>query len=255
MRPHNGHPDLLREDQDHATSLFDRGRSPVTNPVGVSRHVERVAGHWFRGWFVVHMWSVTLRILDSIIINYNDTVFSTIMSNGETAYMDTIVVNIVCVLMYFLVPSLTTYFVGHAATSGFFGKLAGVVATGAKVAAAGAGGAGVLAGAFSRSGSAGSTASGNTSAALISASPRGGGGGGGSPALPQGPPPPLALGPGGGYLLGGGSPVGLPPGGGPLPPLSGSNVASIPVRQLPLSPQPRPVPVRAPGYTPYEIVY
>ncbi len=124
---------------------------PLSLTLSVFPGMERVAGHWFRGWFVVHMWSVTLRILDAIIINYNDTVFSAVMNNGETAYMDTIVINLVCVLMYFLVPSLTTYFVGYAATSGFFGKLAGVVATGAKVAAGGAKAAGVLAG-FSRSG-------------------------------------------------------------------------------------------------------
>jgi hypothetical protein len=74
------------------------------------------------------------------------------------------------------------------------------------------------------------------------------------PALPQGPAPPRASGPGGRHLLGGGSPMGLPPGGGPLPPLSGGNAAAIPVRQLPSVPQPRPVPLEAPAYSPYEII-
>ncbi len=223
---------------------------PLSLTLSVFPGMEKVAGHWFRGWFVVHMWSVTLRVLDSIIVAYNQTVFDAAMRSGETAFMDSILINVVCVLMYFLVPSLTSYFVGYAATSGFFGKLAGVVASGAKVAAFGAGAFGKIAGG---AGAAGSVSTGSGALATVSGG-GGGGSGGGSPALPTGPNPPLALGPGGGCLLGGGSPVGLPPGGGPLPPLSGANASSIPVRQLPVTPQPRPVPLPAPAYTPYEVV-
>ena len=222
---------------------------PLSLTLSVFPGMEKVAAHWFRGWFVVHMWSVTLRLLDAIIINYNDTVFSAGMNNGETAFMDTIIINLVCLLMYFMVPSLTTYFVGYAATSGFFGKLAGVVATGARVAAGGAKAAGSMAG------SAASGASVGNAAQMGAATPGGGGGSGGGPTgLPPGPKSPLALGPGGGHLLGGGSPLPLPPGGGPLPPLSGGNALSIPVRQLPHSPQPRPIEVPAPAYSPYEII-
>ncbi|MBD0255894.1 MAG: hypothetical protein ICV83_09260 [Cytophagales bacterium] len=222
---------------------------PLSLTLSVFPGMEKVASHWFRGWFVVHMWSVTLRVLDSIIVAYNDTVFDAAMNNGETAFMDSILINLVCVLMYFLVPSLTSYFVGYAATAGFFSKLAGVVATGARVAAFGVGEGGKMA-----SASGGSFSGSSTSTAATYGGGGGGNGGGGGPALPQGPASPLALGPGGGYLLGGGSPTLLPPGGGPLPPLSGGNAAAIPVRQLPSVPQPRPVPLEAPSYSPYEIV-
>jgi hypothetical protein len=224
---------------------------PLSLTLSVIPGMEKVAGHWFRGWFVVHMWSVTLRILDSILVTYNQTVFATAMGNGETAFMDAIIINVVCVLMYLMVPSLTTYFVGYAATGGFFGKLAGVISTTAAAAAFGAGVAGKVFG--------GSRAAGSSTSApgqVTGTYPSGGGPfspGGAPTGLPPAPQP-LGLPPGGGYLLGGGSQVGFPPGPQPLPPLQGGNALSIPVRQLPVSPQQRPSYTEPPVYIPYEPV-
>jgi hypothetical protein len=191
------------------------------------------------------MWSVTLRLLDAIIHNYNAAVFDTVGGSPLTL-MDALVINVVCMLMYFMVPSLTSYFVGYAATNGFFGKLAGIVSTG--LLAAGK----LSMGKAGTSTASATPAAGNSAYAGLSGGGGNGGGGGGS--LPPGPPPPLAIGSGGNHLLGGGSPVGMPPGGGPLPPRSGSSAASIPVRQLPVSPQPRTVSVEAPGFDEYQIV-
>ncbi len=218
---------------------------PLSLTLSVFPGMEKVAGHWFRGWFMIHMWSVTLRLLDAIIHNYNAAVFDTVGGN-PLSLMDALVINVVCMLMYFMVPSLTSYFVGYAATNGFFGKLAGIVSTG--LLAAGK----LSMGKAGTSTASATPAAGNSAYAGLSGGGGNGGGGGGS--LPPGPPPPLAIGSGGNHLLGGGSPIGMPPGGGPLPPRSGNSAASIPVRQLPVSPQPRTVPVEAPGFDEYQIV-
>ncbi len=102
---------------------------PLSLTLSVFPGMEKVAGHWFRGWFMIHMWSVTLRLLDSIIHNYNAAVFDTV-GGSPLSRMDALVINVVCMLMYFMVPSLTSYCVGYAATSGFFGNLSGVVSPG-----------------------------------------------------------------------------------------------------------------------------
>jgi hypothetical protein len=188
---------------------------PLSLTLSVIPGMERIASHWFRGWFVVHMWSVTLRILDSIIVNYNETVFNTAMANGETAFMDSIIINLVCILMYLMVPSLTTYFVGYAATSGFLGKLAGIVASI---------GAAAVFGAKASSGgrSAGSSATSGT-----------------NPNSTNGGPYPPSSG-GSPTSSMSNRPLGFP---------SGGSAQSIPIRQPPVTPQPKPVPVYSPAST------
>ncbi|MDJ1485924.1 hypothetical protein QNI16_35915 [Cytophagaceae bacterium YF14B1] len=219
---------------------------PLSLTLSLFPGMEKVASHWFRGWFSVHMWSVTIRILDAIIHNYNQAVF-THMSDSSTVMIDSLVVNIVCMLMYLMVPTLTSYFVGQALTNGFLSKLAGTAATVVGTAMA----AGKVFGgaASSRAGSSiGQNGSSLTNLGSIG-SPSGGGG---SPALNQAASQPL-LGSGGNQGLLGGPPISPSPvgggGGGPLL-LSGGN-ASIPVRQKPPTPQPRINANKIP-YTDYE---
>lgn len=222
---------------------------PLSLTLSVIPGFEKLGGIWFKGWFHVHMWSVTLRILDSIIITYNQTVFSTAMNNGDTAFVDTIIVNIVCLFMYLMVPTLTSYFAGQAMTSGFLSKLAGLVGATA-----------MLAGKMMSGSSVGGSSQTATPATAGAGSWSYGGGGGSpippfgsAPMLPTGNSPAGMLGMGGTHLLGGGSPLPLPPGPMPMPPLQGGSAHSIPIRQMP-SPQPRIAPVQAPAYAPFEIV-
>lgn len=218
---------------------------PLSLALSVFPGMEKVAGHWFRGWFVVHMWSVTIRILDSIIHTYNRAVFSP-TGDSPTVMMDSLIINVVCILMYLMVPTLTGYFVGHVNTSGFFSKLAGAAqavmrTTAAAGSAFGAGsgmaGAGMAGSPAMNLGNVGTPSGGGGSPALGRAAGRAqlNGGQGLAGLLGSPPNPPMPIGGGGNPLL-----------------LSGGNVA-IAVRQKPPAPQPR-VRMDHIPYSPYEKV-
>ncbi len=102
---------------------------PISLLLSLIPGMDNLGSYWFKGWFVVNMWSITLRILDLIIVTYNESVYRSMMSGGETSILDSLIINLVIFFMYLLVPTLTSYFVGHATVNGFLGKLAGVVAT------------------------------------------------------------------------------------------------------------------------------
>ncbi len=222
---------------------------PLSLALSVFPGMEKVSGHWFRGWFSVHMWSVTIRILDAVIHNYNQAVF-THMTDSSTIMIDSLVVNIVCMLMYLMVPTLTSYFVGQALTNGFLSKLAGTAATVVGTAMA----AGKLFAGGAAAGKAGSAIGQSGSSALNLGTVGSPSGGGGSPALGQASSQPLLNGGNGTQGLIGGPPNSPSPiggGGSPLL-LSGGNVA-IPIRQKSPTPQPR-INVNQIPYTSYEPV-
>ncbi|MDJ1505228.1 hypothetical protein [Xanthocytophaga agilis] len=227
---------------------------PLSLAISVFPGMEKVASHWFRGWFSVHMWSVTLRILDAIIHNYNQAVFSTLWEN-DPWMVDSLIVNLVCMLMYLMVPTLTAYFIGQTLTGGFLSKLAGtasaVLGAASSMASFGAGAAKIGAGTAK-----GASAGGAMNLGTIGVPPSGGGG---SPVLTGGATAnQLNYGNSPAGLLGGGSPSPLPGGGGGFPPmLSGGNTA-IPIRQKSPAPQPRINTYSQSNskveYTPYELV-
>ncbi len=215
---------------------------PLSITISVFPGMEKVAGHWFRGWFSIHMWSVTICILDAIIHNYNKSVFASADSYAnQMVMMDAMIINLVCIIMYLMVPTLTSYFVGQALTNGFLSRASSIAKT---VASAAVTAASMGAGMFAGAGAAGSSAAsaGNTGALnLGSMGTPPMGGGGGSPALASGASM-RQLGSGNAGLLGGGSsPAPLPPSGG-LGPITGSGSNAIPIRQLPVPAPQRPSP-------------
>jgi hypothetical protein len=224
---------------------------PLSLALSVFPGMDRVSGHWFRGWFSVHMWSVTIRILDAIIHNYNQAVFAH-LSDSPTILIDSLVVNIVCMLMYLMVPTLTSYFVGQALTNGFLSKLAGTAAT--VVGTAMAAGKLFAGGAAKATSAMGQSGSGSGSSAISLGNVGSPSGGGGSPALGQAASQPLLNGGNGTQGLLGGPPNSPSPVGGGGSPLllSGGNVA-IPIRQKAPTPQPRINAANIP-YTNYEPV-
>jgi hypothetical protein len=149
---------------------------PISLMLSLIPGMDNLGSYWFKGWFVVNMWSVTLRVLDLIIVTYNESVYRSMMSGGETSILDSLIINLVIFFMYLLVPTLTSYFVGQSATNGFLGKLAGVVATTLFATSA----KGKLMGGTSATSSAGSSADAGSKGTgpALSPSPSGGGGGG-----------------------------------------------------------------------------
>ena len=224
---------------------------PLSLTLSVFPGLRGVAGFWFKGWFTVHCWSITIRILDAIIHTYNKAVFAH-LSDSSTVLMDSLIINIVCIIMYLMVPTLTGYFIAHTNTNGFLSRLG---ATAQKTAKTVAGLAGLFGGAASRAVSSKTSSVGQSGTSAIhlgSVGTPSGGGGGGSPVLSQPASQPLLNGSSNQGLLGGPPYSPSPSGGGSPLLLSGGN-ASIPIRQKPPTPQPR-INVNQIPYTNYEPV-
>jgi hypothetical protein len=226
---------------------------PLSLTLSVFPGMRGIAAFWFKGWFTVHCWSLTIRILDAIIHNYNQAVFAN-MSDSPTILIDSLVVNIVCMLMYLMVPTLTGYFIAHTNTTGFLSKLAGTAKTVVSTAVAAGKSFGGGAASSKTGASAGQGGSTNGASAMNLGNVGSPSGGGGSPALGQAASQPLLNGgPGTQGLIGGPPYSPSPVGGGGSPLLlSGGNVA-IPIRQKAPTPQPRINAANIP-YTSYEPV-
>lgn len=108
--------------------------------------------HWFKAWLSVSFWNLTLGLLDSLVVTYQQTMvaqFGTTPAFGEgiSNGIELVVVNIVIIAMYLSVPMLTSLYINsHAAGQllGSAGRMAGAVMAnstraGAAVAQAGAG--------------------------------------------------------------------------------------------------------------------
>ena len=78
-------------------------------------------GHWTRIFFSVSLWSLTLAILDAIMVNFmaGFTVASGSTLTEAAAVLDLLVVNGVVILMYLSVPVLTSFYLGASAAGSF----------------------------------------------------------------------------------------------------------------------------------------
>lgn len=134
-----------------------------------------LAMKWFQSYLSVQFWSVTLAILDALA---NVIAKSYELAPAAlTSDVALIAVNIVIVIMYFMVPYLTSFMMGQAASGQFLSKVVGMAASGAKMAGSMAsGGVGTI-GSFAAKGATGamSTASSaiNTASSIGNSSPSG----------------------------------------------------------------------------------
>ena len=142
----------------------------ITGPIAISLSVLPVFGQlgqkWFQNYLSVQCWSITLVILDNLVVLYRNLSqhqlgLMTGLSVSEAAEkLDMLLITIVIAILYFMVPYLTSLFIGQTQSAIYPAK---VVATGAAATILAAKGAAMVSGA----GGASTAASGFQSAGAV----------------------------------------------------------------------------------------
>lgn len=154
----------------------------VTGPIAITLSVLPMFGQlvykWFQNYLAVQCWSITLVILDNMVVLYRHLsqhrlgLMHGLSVSEATEKLDMILITLVIALLYFLVPYLTALFVGQTQSAVYQSR---VIAAGAGAAILTAKGAAMLSGAASlpvAASSAGSAA-GNSKGAMEDASAAG----------------------------------------------------------------------------------
>ncbi|QNE42012.1 hypothetical protein F1C16_20525 (plasmid) [Hymenobacter sp. NBH84] len=147
---------------------------PITLSLSVIPAFAQLAKHWLQNFVSVHLWSLTFAVLDLLYSFYaqQQTQVEPMLPGTQQADQDTsfLIMSVAFVVLYFMVPYLTSLVIGGSAVQGFLASFGGMVA-GAATAAAGvvAPGGGGLSSALGRimgnGRSAGSGGGGNSGAA------------------------------------------------------------------------------------------
>jgi hypothetical protein len=138
----------------------------VTGPIAISLSVLPIFGQlvqkWFQNYLAVQCWSITLIILDNIVVLYRHLSQHRLglmhgLSVSEAAEkLDMILITLVIAMLYFMVPYLTSLFIGQAQSAMYPAR---VLATSAGAAVLAGQGAAALGGASRLTSSAASTIS------------------------------------------------------------------------------------------------
>ncbi|MDU0372089.1 hypothetical protein ACFPAF_16930 [Hymenobacter endophyticus] len=107
--------------------------------------------HWLQNYITIQLWSVTFALLDVLFNAFSDAKtigtggFNNVLSGQNNA--EYLIACIVFIIMYFMVPSMTSWVIGSSAVQGFVGAVAGaasaVASTGVSVASPMAAGGGM----------------------------------------------------------------------------------------------------------------
>lgn len=151
----------------------------VTGPIAYGMSTipgfQGLAAKWFAGYLHVQCWNITLAVLDMIFMNFDWAIFGIGVGLESASNMT---INLIIVLCYFIVPYLTTLYLGRAAASAFSGK---ILDTAAKIAGGAARMASKGGAASSSKASSAASSSKGTAASASSSSSQGSLSGGSSP--------------------------------------------------------------------------
>lgn len=138
----------------------------VTGPIAISLSVLPFFGQlvqkWFQNYLTVQCWSITLIILDNIVVLYRHLsqhrlgLMHGLSVSEASEKLDMILITLIIALLYFMVPYLTSLFIGQAQSAMYPAR---VLATGAGAAVLTAQGAAVMSGAAGMASAATSSAS------------------------------------------------------------------------------------------------
>ena len=152
---------------------------PISLCLSVVPAFGQLAIKWLQNFIAVQLWGLSFALLDLLYTFYtaSNTTFGGVFSAPVAAESDTrqLIVSVAFIMLYLMVPYLTSLFIGSSAAQGFVGSVVGMAASaaaaGAGVSAGMAGGGHGVSGAIGRAmGSGGNSGGGNS----------GGGGGGDS---------------------------------------------------------------------------
>nr|WKN34423.1 conjugal transfer protein TraG N-terminal domain-containing protein [Tunicatimonas sp. TK19036] len=73
-----------------------------------------LAMKWLQSYLTVQFWSVTLIILDTLVSQFNSLYFNGLLFSNELGATNFVLVSLVIVILYFMVPHLTSYYLGHS---------------------------------------------------------------------------------------------------------------------------------------------
>ncbi|MFB9865668.1 hypothetical protein [Rufibacter immobilis] len=102
-----------------------------------------LAGKWLQNFIAVQFWALTMNLLDLIYTNFADQnttvggVLGGMVLPGQT-YNDAqfLVMSVAFIILYCMVPTLTSYFIGSTAVQSFMGAVVGMAAGAAATAGA-----------------------------------------------------------------------------------------------------------------------
>jgi len=170
---------------------------PISICLSVVPAFGQLAMKWLQNFLAVQLWGLSLALLDLLYTFYTatNTTFGGVFAGAlspTSAETDTkqLIVSVAFIMLYLMVPYLTSLIIGSSAAQGFVGSVVGMAASaaaaGAGVAARAAGGGHGVSGAIGRamgsggSGGGGSSSGGGDSGGGGGSSSGGGGGGSGS---------------------------------------------------------------------------
>ena len=87
---------------------------PLAISISVIPGFNGVAMKWLQSYLTVQFWSVTLIILDTLVTQFNSLYLNGLLFSNELGAANFALVSLVIVILYFLVPHLTSYYLGHS---------------------------------------------------------------------------------------------------------------------------------------------
>ncbi len=87
---------------------------PVAAGLSVLPGFGSLAMKWLQNYLTVQFWSVTLIILDTLVSKFNSLYFEGFLFHGALDTANFVLVSLVIVILYFMVPHLTSYIIGHS---------------------------------------------------------------------------------------------------------------------------------------------
>ena len=79
--------------------------------------------HWFRSMLNILFWTLTLSVLDNLVVGLSTTIQTT---NQGSDIINMLVINMALIIMYLGVPLLTTIYIGSSAIGGIIRSMQGV---------------------------------------------------------------------------------------------------------------------------------
>jgi hypothetical protein len=110
---------------------------PIALTISVLPGFGKLLIKWFSHYLSVQFWSVTLIILDNLVVLYTDlskmrtSVMSGLSLSEASEKIDILLLNIVITVLYFMVPYLTSLFIGQSSTGMFQSRALGLATAGA----------------------------------------------------------------------------------------------------------------------------
>ena len=93
-----------------------------------------LAMKWLLSYLTVQCWSITLIILDTLVTEFNSLYLNGLLFSNELGASNFVLVSLIIVILYFMVPHLTAYYLGHSHAAIFQSRIFSTALLGAGMA-------------------------------------------------------------------------------------------------------------------------